>query len=144
MESVNNKQEKGGEKMEDVARRNFANWKEALLTKKSEKVSVLYAENNTFLPTMSGDFRRGKKEAEGYFEHFLLINPDGKIVDEEIQPMGDNYYSHNGLYNFEVDEDGRRAVKECKFTFNWEKQPDGSWKILHHNSGIRFVGNHRK
>ena len=53
-----------------------------MLAKDPTKVANLYTGNNTFLPTMSEEFKRGIKEAAGYFEHFLLKNPESKIVDE--------------------------------------------------------------
>jgi len=76
----------------EIAHENFERWNEALQTKDAKKVAELYAEDNTFLPTMSGDFKFGQKGAEDYFEHFLLKNPFGKIVTEKIQPLGEDSY----------------------------------------------------
>ena len=72
----------------EIARENFQMWNEALQTKDAKKVSLLYSEDNTFHPTMSGDFKSGQKDAEDYFEHFLLKNPFGKIVEEKVQSLG--------------------------------------------------------
>ena len=120
--------------IQEIARENFAKWAETLLTKDPKKVAELYAEDSTFLPTVSSEFKKGKLEAEDYFEHFLKINPKGEIKKEEIQPMGENFYLHSGMYDFEVDEDGERAVIEARFSFVWRKDSDGKWKILHHHS----------
>jgi uncharacterized protein (TIGR02246 family) len=122
-------------KIMELAKENFSLWRNALLTKDPAEVAKLYAEDNTFLPTMSGEFKEGIEEAQEYFEHFLLGNPEGMSIEEKIQPMGDNYYSHNGLYDFEVDdENGKRIIMECRFTFNWRKDSDGKWRIIHHHS----------
>jgi len=121
----------------EIAHENFQKWNEALQTKDAKKVAELYAENNSFLPTMSPDFKHGKDEASKYFKHFLEINPGGEVIEEKIQPMGENYYSHNGMYNFEVDQEGKRVTMECRFTFNWAKDKDGKWKILHHHSSVK-------
>ena len=121
----------------EIARENFQMWNEALQTKDAKKVSLLYSEDNTFHPTMSGDFKSGQKDAEDYFEHFLLKNPFGKIVEEKVQSLGENSYLHSGLYNFEIGPAEKREIVEARFTFVWQKDKDGQWKIIHHHSSIR-------
>lgn len=135
--NTNEEGEKREMTIEEIAKRNFVLWKEALLTGDARVVGELYAKDNTFHPTMSGDFKKGIEAAIGYFEHFLLINPDGEVIEEAVQPMGDKHYSHNGMYNFEVDENGKRVIKECRFTYNWRKEDDGKWKIIHHHSSVK-------
>jgi len=121
-------------KIQEIARKNFADWNEALLTGDPEKVAELYAEDNTFLPTMSPDFKKGKAEAEGYFVHFIEKKPIGEVTEEETQSMGEGFYSYNGFYDFEVDKDGARVIMECRFTFNLRREKNGEWKIIHHHS----------
>ena len=121
----------------EIARENFQMWNEALQTKDAKKVSLLYSEDNTFHPTMSGDFKSGQKDAEDYFEHFLLKNPFGKIVEEKVQSLGENSYLNSGLYNFEIGPAEKREIVEARFTFVWQKDKDGQWKIIHHHSSIR-------
>ena len=134
MENNNIEGEMKMESIQEIARKNFALWNEALLTGDPKKVAELYAEDNTFLPTMSPDFKRGKAGAEGYFVHFLEKKPMGEVRDGEVQPMGEGFYSYNGLYDFEVDKDEKRVVMECRFTFNLRKEKNGEWKITHHHS----------
>lgn len=122
----------------EIAKNNFQIWNEALQTKDAEVVASLYSEDNTFLPTMSGDFKFGKGGAEDYFEHFLLKNPFGIIVKEKVQLLGENSYVHSGLYDFEIEsaEKGREVV-EARFTFVWQKNKSGQWKIIHHHSSVK-------
>jgi uncharacterized protein (TIGR02246 family) len=120
-----------------IARANFRKWNDALQTKDPRKVALLYCENNTFHPTMSGDFKSGQKGAEDYFEHFLLKNPLGKVVKEEIQPLGSDSYIHSGLYDFEVGPVDKREIAEARFTYVWVRGLDGEWKILHHHSSVK-------
>src|SRR4030065_928260 len=117
--------ERGSEmEIEKIARQNFAKWAEARLTKDPREVAdAVYTKDNTFLPTMAPGLLQGIEQARGYFEHFLANSPEGAIREEAIQPMGDKYYSHNGLYDFEVDKEGKRITMECRFTFNWRKEP---------------------
>lgn len=121
----------------EIAHDNFERWNEALQTRDAKKVALLYSEDNTFLPTMSPDFKFGQNEAEGYFEHFLLKNPFGKIVEDKVQTLGEDLYLHSGLYNFEIGPSEKRETAEARFTYVWQKDKDGQWKILHHHSSVR-------
>lgn len=125
------------ETIEEIARKNFVFWNETLQTGNPKKVAELYAEDNTFLPTMSKDFRQGKTEAENYFEHFLKKNPEGTIIEEKVQVLGSGSYLHSGLYNFEIDGKNGREIVEARFTYVWRKDSDGKWKIIHHHSSVK-------
>jgi uncharacterized protein (TIGR02246 family) len=121
----------------EIARENFKKWNDLLQTGDPKKVAELYASEATFLPTMSGSFKSGKAEAEGYFEHFLQKHPFGKVVEEKIQFTDPNHYLHSGLYNFEVDAKSARDIVCARFTFLWGKDEKGQWKILHHHSSVK-------
>ena len=124
--------------IEEIAKENFQAWNDALQTKDAKKIAELYSADATFLPTLSGDFKFGQDQAEGYFEHFLLKNPFGRIVQEKVQPIGENSYLHSGLYNFEVDKQGgRKEIVQARFTYLWGKDKDGNWKIHHHHSSVK-------
>jgi len=121
----------------EIAHENFQKWNEALQTRDAKKVAELYLEENTFHPTMSGDFKSGKKGAEDYFKHFLLKNPFGKIVKEKVQFLGKDSYLHSGLYNFEIGSTKKREIAEARFTYVWKKDKNGQWKIMHHHSSTK-------
>jgi uncharacterized protein (TIGR02246 family) len=121
--------------MKEIAQENFKKWNELLQTRDPQEVAAMYTGDATFLPTVSPEFKRGS-EAAGYFEHFLAKNPDGKIIKEEVQELGENIYLHSGMYNFELDgEDGRTTI-EARFSYVWQKI-DSEWKIIHHHSSVR-------
>lgn len=137
---MENNNQQGGEKemtFEEIAKENFVLWESSLLTRDPKKVAELYADGATFLPTVSPKFKKGKKEAEGYFVHFLEKNPEGQIIQEEVQPLGQGAYLHSGMYNFEVGEEDARSVVEARFSFVWQKEDDGKWKIIHHHSSVK-------
>ena len=130
-------QKEGGPKMEieKIARENFERWAKALLTKDPGVVAVFYADDCTFLPTMSPELLIGPEEARGYFEHFLMKSPEGEVRKEKIAPMGELFYKHTGMYDFEIEnKDAGRSVVEARFTFIWRKESDETWKIFHHHS----------
>ncbi|MCX6736072.1 MAG: SgcJ/EcaC family oxidoreductase [Candidatus Parcubacteria bacterium] len=120
-----------------VVSENFNRWNEALLSRDPKKVAEMYTEDATFLPTLSPDFKFGQEETEGYFEHFLQKNPEGKVVKEKVQTLSPNSYLHSGMYDFTVDQDGERKTVEARFTFLWTQDENGEWKIAHHHSSVK-------
>ncbi|OQX00467.1 hypothetical protein BWK69_01335 [Candidatus Parcubacteria bacterium A4] len=125
------------EKIEKIAQENFSRWNKSLLTKDPAKVAELYAKGATFLPTVSGEFKNGPSGAKTYFSHFLEKNPSGKIIQEKIQNLGSGCYLHCGMYNFEIGPDDQRQIVEARFTFLWQQDEKGEWKIAHHHSSIK-------
>lgn len=138
-EKIENKTSQEGIK-KIVVGENFSKWKNALQAKYPKKVAELYAENSTFLPTVSGEFKKGQSGAEEYFKHFLEKNPAGEIIQEEAQILGDDCYLHSGMYNFEIGPDDNRQVIEARFSFVWKMDNQGEWKIIHHHSSVKPRG----
>lgn len=121
-----------------IARAMFDIWSQALQTGDKRKVAELYTKDSTFLPTLSGVFKFGMQGAEDYFKHFLEKKPIGRIEIDRVQG-NKNLIIHSGLYIFEVDEQngqGRTDVK-ARFTFIYQKQKNGGYKILHHHSSLK-------
>ncbi|MFA6106382.1 MAG: SgcJ/EcaC family oxidoreductase [Patescibacteria group bacterium] len=125
------------ETMEQIAKENFSKWNDQLLSGKAEKVASLYTEKNTFLPTVSGDFKRGKDGAKEYFKHFLEKNPEGEIIEGKVDVISADCYVHSGKYNFTVDAEEGRAVVEAEFSYVWKKNEAGEWEVDHHHSSAR-------
>jgi uncharacterized protein (TIGR02246 family) len=126
--------------MQEIASRNFGLWNSALQTRCPKEVAGFYIADATFLPTTSGEFKEGQYGAEEYFENFLIKNPTGKIIQEEVQILGTDGYLHSGMYNFEVGPIDDRQVAEARFSFIWKKDNQGEWKIVHHHSSAKPKG----
>lgn len=122
---------------ENFAETNFDRWNDSLQTKDAKKVAELYSDDATFLPTVSGKFKKGKIEAEEYFSHFLEKNPIGVIIESETQLIGENCYLHSGMYNFEVGPEGERQTVEARFSFVWQLNDKKEWEIIHHHSSVK-------
>jgi uncharacterized protein (TIGR02246 family) len=120
--------------IEEIAKSNFSEWAEALKTKDPKIMAEFYSEDATFLPTFSPDLKIGSKEAEGYFEHFMLKFPLAEIKGEVVRNLGENFYLHTGMYDFEIGPDEKREMAQARFSYIWEKYPNGKWKIIHHHS----------
>lgn len=119
----------------EMAGKFFSKWGQALLSKDKDVVADLYAEDATFLPTLSPDLKRGQAGAREYFEHFPQKDPNGRIIEEVVQLVPVGAILHSGLYEFEVGPKDRREVVPARFTFLW--LPNGS--IDHHHSSLQPV-----
>ncbi len=122
---------------EKLALENFSDWNQALTEKDSNLMANFYSEKATFLPTVSGEFKKGQTGAKEYFDHFLEKNPFGKIIESEVQMLGENSYLHSGMYDFELGPQEERQTVSARFSFVWEKNNAGEWKIIHHHSSIK-------
>jgi len=111
-------------------------WAESLLSKKPEQVAALYGAEATFLPTASGEFKKGQAGAQEYFKHFLEKNPSSEVTEEKIIALDPNHYLHHGKYKFAIGPSDARETIEAEFSFVWEKDNDGEWKIIHHHSSL--------
>lgn len=123
--------------LREIAKENFDRWNKALHTWSEEVVADLYTEDNSFLPTLSWDFKKGKKGAKEYFEGFLKKNPDGKIIEDEIHELWKDFYAHTGLYNFTLDIGWEKQITQARFTYIWKKNQFGKWQIVHHHSSVK-------
>ncbi|MDX9970367.1 MAG: SgcJ/EcaC family oxidoreductase [Candidatus Gracilibacteria bacterium] len=130
------------EELRKIATQNFEIWNDSLQTKEPEKVAALYSDDATFLPTVLGEFKRGKTGAKEYFVHFLEKNPSGRIVQDEVQEISQDKYLHCGHYDFEIDNKDEGATSprktvNARFSYVWKKKEDGSYEILHHHSSLK-------
>jgi uncharacterized protein (TIGR02246 family) len=120
----------------DIARANFEKWNQALTTGDAQTVAALYTKDATFLPTVSGEFKKGQEGASEYFVHFLEKDPIGTIAEDALQQIGEEAYIHSGIYNFELGPQDARTIVAARFTYVWQKEGD-EWMIAHHHSSVR-------
>jgi len=121
---------------EKVATENFSRWNKLLKTGDPQQVASLYTEDATFLPTVSGDFKKGQNGAKEYFGHFLEKKPEGRIIESVIQTIDEQHYLQSGKYAFEVGPQDNRTTLHARFTFLWQRNKQGNWEIAHHHSSF--------
>jgi len=120
---------------------NFKNWNEALEKREARGVAKKYSESGELFGTVSARIRQGEKEIEEYFKHFLKIDPSGKVVKRETINISDDVFLDGGLYNFDVVKGGEKQTIEAMFTYVWQKDKNGDWKIKHHHSAVKNGSN---
>jgi uncharacterized protein (TIGR02246 family) len=125
------------EEMSDDEVRGFFNkWNEALATLDSTTVAKRYAKAAVLLPTVSDVPRTDFASIKDYFDKFLLLKPQGVILDSYIT-KGDNWCKDVGIYEFTMGNTGDTVRARYSFVYVFE---DGEWKISHHHSSAMPEG----
>jgi len=141
--NMNNMEHEQKLELKELAAKNFETWNKALLSHNAHEVASLYAADASFLPTLNPKFKKGREGAEAYFEHFLEKNPEGKVIEEAVQKTSVDKdgnisgFLHSGMYNFETGVPDNHQTVEARFTFLWQKDEAGDWKIEHHHSSLK-------
>lgn len=117
---------------ENEVRQLFTLWNDALLTGNSSTVANRYAKNAVLLPTVSDRPRTDFEGIKDYFDGFLKLKPDGKILTSYVS-IGENWCKDNGIYEFTKGTDGSKVRARYSFVYVFE---DGQWKISHHHSSL--------
>jgi len=117
----------------------FDRWNRALQSGDPNAVAACYDPGAVLLPTVSNEPRRTPAAIAEYFAHFLKLHPVGRIVDATVHRLCPDAAVFSGLYTFEVDGPGGRVDVPARFTFVYQRSPEG-WRILeHHSSGMPEV-----
>ena len=123
-------------------------WIAAVRKRDIEATITLYdRERGTLLGTVDkpeNGIRTGAERIRDYFNHFLGGNDEveptfPKDAEANMQTF-DNVATYSGYYTFRLVRGKRARIANAKFTFVYQKQPDGQVKILVHNSGLTPQG----
>ncbi|MFC8141715.1 SgcJ/EcaC family oxidoreductase [Streptomyces paradoxus] len=131
---------KGGKHAKPVTRTQvlglFDQWNAALQTGDPKKVADLYAKDAVLLPTVSDQVRTDRAGIVDYFERFLQNKPVGTKVESVVNVLDRDTVIDTGVYEFELtDHDsGEPSTVKARYTYAYEKQPNGRWLIVNHHS----------
>ena len=108
----------------------FTKWNDALATLDSKNVAKCFSMNSVLLPTVSDKPRTTLKEIQSYFDDFLLLKPQGVILDSFVE-VGNGWAKDCGIYEFTLGSSGKKVKARYTFMYTFE---DGEWKISHQHS----------
>lgn len=114
----------------------FDTWNDALRTGDPQKVADLYAKDAVLLPTVSDNVRSDRAEIVDYFEHFLRNKPVGTKTESHVNILDRTTVIDAGTYEFALTDPatGQKSTVKARYTYAYEKQPDGRWLIVNHHS----------
>jgi uncharacterized protein (TIGR02246 family) len=114
---------------------NFARWEAALATKDPKTVAALFTADAILEPTVSNDIRSTPAEVEAYFVDFLKLSPKPTINERYTEVLDENTALDAGVWTFDLVRDRKPEWVTARFSFIWEKEADGVWRIqLLHSS----------
>jgi uncharacterized protein (TIGR02246 family) len=108
----------------------FYLWNDALATLDPDAVAKRYSKNAVLLPTVSDTPRTDYDSIKDYFNNFLKLKPQGRILESHVT-TGSNWAKDVGIYEFTMGKDGSKVKARYSFVYVFE---DGEWKINHHHS----------
>ncbi|MDQ0715084.1 uncharacterized protein (TIGR02246 family) [Streptomyces luteogriseus] len=114
----------------------FDRWNTALQTGDPKKVADLYAKDAVLLPTVSNQVRTDRAAIVDYFELFLKNKPVGTKVESVVNVLDRDTVIDTGVYEFSLTdhETGEKSTVKARYTYAYEKQPNGTWLIVNHHS----------
>ena len=120
----------------------FDRWNAALKTGDANRVARLYARDAVLLATLKNEPLDTPAKIRSYFrDDFLPQKPQGKITKSIVTILGPNLAMDVGTYVFRVtDAQGNVTMVPARYTFVYQRDRAGAWKILHHHSSKFPVG----
>ena len=106
-------------------------------TGKVDDVMRQYAEGAVLFdaghPTLSTD----RKVQTAWAKDFVSMKPaDYHVPDRQIQLLGPDAFISSGTEVFTVESGTTRPTLSARFTDVFQRQPDGSWKIVHEHVSL--------
>lgn len=121
----------------------FTAWNAALQTGDPQQVADMYADDSVLLPTVWDGPLVTREEKIAYFTTFLKSKPYGTINESIVRFLDDSKTTaiNSGIYTFDLtDEEGKVSQVGARYTYVYDKQADGTWKIAEHHSSVLPVG----
>lgn len=115
-------------------------WAETLAKEDPVEQALLYANQSILLPTLSNEPATDFASKVDYFTDFMARHPRVISVDESFLRWASTAHDtaiNSGLATLETTDKttGAKSTVYVRFTFVYQKQEDGTWKIIeHHNS----------
>ncbi len=107
-------------------------WMETVCSNDVNAIISLYKEDAVLLGTLDKKVRKGRVQIKGYFDFFVKLKPCGKITEIVEEDYG-RVVVANGMYDFNLVENGGKTVAPARFTFVLERTGT-KWMIHSHHS----------
>ena len=101
-------------------------------TGKVDDVMRQYAEGAVMFDAGHPTFSIDRKVQTGWARDFVSMKPaDFHVPDRQIQLLGPDAFISSGIETFTVAAGQARPTVSARFTDVFQRQKDGSWKIVH-------------
>ena len=84
-------------------------------------------------PSLSTD----RKEQAAWAKDFVSMKPaDYRVPDRQVQIVGPDAFISSGTETFTIEAGSARPTVSARFTDVFQRQRDGSWKIVHEHVSL--------
>jgi ketosteroid isomerase-like protein len=96
-----------------------------------------YADGAVMFDATHPQFSTDRKVQTGWAQAFVSMKPaDYHVPDRQIQIVGPDAFISSGTEMFTVAAGAARPTISARFTDVFQRQPDGSWKIVHEHVSL--------
>jgi len=101
------------------------------------KVIGQYADGAVMFDAGHGPYSTDRKVQTGWAQDFVSMQPaDYHVPDRQIQIVGPDAFISSGTEVFTVAAGQARPTVSARFTDVFQRQADGSWKIVHEHVSL--------
>ena len=106
-------------------------------TGKVDDVMRQYAEGAVLFDAGHPALSTDRKVQTGWARDFVSMKPaDYHVPDRQIQLLGPDAFISSGTEVFTIESGTTRPTLSARFTDVFQRQPDGSWKIVHEHVSL--------
>jgi ketosteroid isomerase-like protein len=110
-------------------------------TGRVEDVMRQYAERAVIFDAGHSNLSTDRKVQTGWARDFVSMKPaDYRVPDRQIQLIGPDAFISSGTEMFTVESGRSRPTLRARFTDVFQRQADGSWKIVHEHVSLPPAG----
>ncbi len=124
---------------EEAIQNTFQAWIAAMCSGTAESITALYLEDAILLPTFSPKVHHSAAMRQTYFEAIAALKNLKITVEEQYIRLFGDFAVNSGMYTFSHDVNGKRVIIPARFTFAYEKTPQGWFIVEHHSSQLTGV-----
>jgi ketosteroid isomerase-like protein len=96
-----------------------------------------YADGAVMFDSSHPGFSTDRKVQTGWARDFVSMQPaDYRVPDRQIQIVGPDAFISSGTEVFTVAAGSARPTISARFTDVFQRQRDGSWKIVHEHVSL--------
>ena len=101
-------------------------------TGKVDAVMRQYADGAVMFDASHPNYSTDRKVQTGWAKDFVSMQPaDYRVPDRQIQIVGPDAFVSSGTETFTIASGSARPTISARFTDVFQRQRDGSWKIVH-------------
>ena len=102
-----------------------------------KKVMAQYADGAVMFDSGHSAYSTHRKVQTGWANDFVSMKPAGyHVPDRQIQLLGPDAFISSGTEVFTVSAGTQRPTISARFTDVFQRQTDGSWKIVHEHVSL--------